>query len=120
MPQAGFGLHTNWLSAFLIDEARFGCSRDELIGSLDAAGVESRPVWKPMHLQPLYATAECYGGAVAEDLYRRGICLPSSSSLTAEEQSHVVRSVRRAAGARPLGVGLAAEARSTVPMEVTT
>jgi pyridoxal phosphate-dependent aminotransferase EpsN len=103
MPQAPYGLHTNWLSCFLIDERRFGCSRDELIRRLDQAGVESRPVWKPMHLQPLYAGCKCYGGEVAEDLFRRGICLPSSSSLSVEEQLYVINEVRRAAGAGALG-----------------
>jgi len=102
MPQAPYGLHTNWLSCFLIDEEEFGCSRDELIRALDEANVESRPVWKPMHLQPLYAGCERYGGEVAEDLFRRGICLPSSSSLTEEDQLHVVNVVRRTAGMREL------------------
>ena len=96
MPQAPYGLHTNWLSCFLIDEKKFGCSRDELIRVLDAANVESRPVWKPMHLQPLYAGCERYGGEVAEDLFRRGICLPSSSSLTLEDQLYVINQVRAA------------------------
>ncbi len=101
MPQAAGGLHTNWLSCFLIDQPAFGCSRDGLIGWLAEAGIESRPVWKPMHLQPLYRSAICYGGAVSEDLFRRGICLPSSSSLTAAEQASVIRQVRSAArGAR--------------------
>src|SRR5262249_37766624 len=90
MPQNPYGLHTNWLSCFLIDEAAFGCSRDGLIRALDEAGAESRPVWKPMHLQPLYAACERHGGAVAEELFARGICLPSSSSLAASEQLHVV------------------------------
>lgn len=94
MPQAAWGLHTNWLSCFLIEEGAFGCSRDALIAALDLAGVEARPVWKPMHLQPLYASAARYGGEVAEDLFRRGICLPSSSSLTAEEQGRVIGAVR--------------------------
>jgi pyridoxal phosphate-dependent aminotransferase EpsN len=102
MPQAPYGLHTNWLSSFLIDEDRFGCSRDRLIRLLDAAGVESRPVWKPMHLQPLYRTAARYGGGVAEDLFHRGICLPSSSSLTEEEQLYVINRIRQAAGAPAL------------------
>jgi pyridoxal phosphate-dependent aminotransferase EpsN len=96
MPQAEYGIHTNWLSAFLIDEELFGISRDELIDSLARAGIESRPVWKPMHMQRLYAAAPCYGGAVAEDLYERGICLPSSSSLTAMEQARVIRQVKMA------------------------
>jgi pyridoxal phosphate-dependent aminotransferase EpsN len=98
MPQASYGLHTNWLSCFLLEEEKFGCARDELIRVLDAANIESRPVWKPMHLQPLYAGCERYGGDVAEDLFRRGICLPSSSSLTEEDQLHVVNAVRRTAG----------------------
>ena len=102
MPQAPYGLHTNWLSCFLIDEREFGLSRDALIRALDEANVESRPVWKPMHLQPLYAGCERYGGEVAEDLFRRGICLPSSSSLPEEDQLHVINSVRKAAGANAL------------------
>ena len=102
MPQAPYGLHANWLSCFLIDEEVFGRSRDHLIRALDEANVESRPVWKPMHLQPLYARCQRYGGDVAEDLFRRGICLPSSSSLSTEDQLHVVNAVRRAAGGNEL------------------
>lgn len=94
MPQAEYGVHTNWLSTFLIDEARFGVTRDALIAALARAGIESRPVWKPMHMQPLYESAFRYGGAVAEDLYRRGICLPSSSSLTRVDQDRVIRHIR--------------------------
>ena len=103
MPQAAYGVHTNWLSCFLIDEAQFGCSRDDLIRGLDANGIESRPVWKPMHLQPLYADNPCYGGSVASDLFRRGICLPSSSSLSLEEQMFVINQVRAASSAPALG-----------------
>ncbi len=102
MPQAPYGLHTNWLSCFLINEKKFGCSRDQLIRALDEANVESRPVWKPMHLQPLYAGCKRYGGEVAEDLFKRGICLPSSSSLTDKDHFHVINAVRRTAGAEAL------------------
>jgi len=97
MPQAEYGLHTNWLSCFLIDQEKFGHSRDELIRILDAAGVESRPVWKPMHMQKLFEDCSTYGGSVAEQLFAEGICLPSSSSLTPEEHNHVVNVVREAA-----------------------
>ncbi|MDP3278761.1 MAG: DegT/DnrJ/EryC1/StrS family aminotransferase [Deltaproteobacteria bacterium] len=90
MPQAAYGLNTNWLSCFLIDEGVLGISRDALIAALSAEDIESRPVWKPMHLQPLYEGCERHGGDVAEDLYLRGICLPSSSSLTESEQQRVV------------------------------
>lgn len=102
MRQSPAGLHTNWLSCFLVEEDLFGCSRDELIRILSAADIESRPVWKPMHLQPLYADCDRFGGETAEDLFRRGICLPSSSSLSQDDQLRVVNEVRKAAGADPL------------------
>jgi dTDP-4-amino-4,6-dideoxygalactose transaminase len=96
MPQNPGGFHTNWLSCFLIDDSEFGCSRDDLIRELDHAGIEARPVWKPMHLQELFSGCECFGGEVAEDLFSRGICLPSSSSLAEEDQLRVVDAVRQA------------------------
>lgn len=90
MPQAPWGLHTNWLSCFTVDEKALGCSRDFLIESLAAHEIESRPVWKPMHCQVLYQGSEHVGGAVAEDLHRRGLCLPSSSFLDAPTQQRIV------------------------------
>jgi pyridoxal phosphate-dependent aminotransferase EpsN len=98
MPEAADGFSNRWLSCFLIREREFGMSRDELIRSLDAAGIESRPVWKPMHLQRLFAGCECFGGDVARDLFERGICLPSSSSLTREDQEYVIGRVKAACG----------------------
>jgi pyridoxal phosphate-dependent aminotransferase EpsN len=103
MPQAEYGVHTNWLSCFLIDQVSFGINRDELIRALDEANIEARPVWKPMHLQKLYRDAERYGGEIAEDLFARGLCLPSSSSMTEDEQAAVIQVVCSAARAqRPL------------------
>ena len=102
MPQAPYGLHSNWLSCFLIDEREFGVSRDALIAALDDAEIESRPVWKPMHLQPLFKGCKCYGGQVATDLFARGICLPSSSSLSEEDQLRVINTIRLSIGAPQL------------------
>lgn len=96
MPQADWGLHTNWLSVFLLDEGRLGVTRDAIVHALAAEDIEARPVWKPMHTQRLYAGAECFGGAVAEDLYSRGICLPSSTNMSADDQARVIDAVRRA------------------------
>jgi len=95
MPQAPWGRHTNWLSVFLVDEARLGCSRDSLIAGLAAENIEARPVWKPMHLQPVWAGTESIGGAVAADLFVRGICLPSSTNMTAAQQDRVLDAIRR-------------------------
>ncbi|MDQ2948048.1 MAG: DegT/DnrJ/EryC1/StrS family aminotransferase, partial [Acidobacteriota bacterium] len=97
MPQATYGLATNWLSCFLVDEESVGCSRDRFIEELDAAAIESRPVWKPMHLQKLYSGCDVYGGQVAESLFRRGICLPSSSSLSQAQQLRVINQIRKTA-----------------------
>ncbi|HVJ95148.1 MAG TPA: DegT/DnrJ/EryC1/StrS family aminotransferase [Labilithrix sp.] len=104
MPQAAYGRHTNWLSVFLIDEA-FGVTRDALVSALAKEDIEARPVWKPLHVQPVFASCERVGGAVAEDLFARGICLPSSSSLTRADQARVIDVVRNAAGNQRSAVG---------------
>ena len=95
--------HSRWLSCFLVDESKFGMSAPELIRYLELANVESRPVWRPMHVQPLFARAERIGGQVAEDLNRRGICLPSSSSLSDADHQFVVDTVRSAYHSRAAG-----------------
>lgn len=96
MPQADYGLHTNWLTCFLVDAAKFGLSQPQLIEFLKHANIESRPVWKPMHTQPLYRHAETVGGHVAEDINARGICFPSSSSLSLEDQQFIIDRIREA------------------------
>ncbi|WP_242343906.1 aminotransferase class I/II-fold pyridoxal phosphate-dependent enzyme [Anaeromyxobacter terrae] len=94
MPQAPYGLHTNWLSCFLVDPDRFGATRDDVLRALEARDIEARPLWKPMHLQPLYAGCARQGGEVAERLYERGMCLPSSSSLSPDVQDVVIETIR--------------------------
>jgi pyridoxal phosphate-dependent aminotransferase EpsN len=94
MPQPDWGGSTRWLSCFLIQESQFGATRDDVLGALDRAGIEARPVWKPMHLQALWRGTERIGGGVADDLFARGICLPSSSSLSSSEHERVVDCVR--------------------------
>lgn len=89
MPTAPWGEHTHWLSVFQLDEDQLGVSRDDLVRDLDQSGIEARPVWKPMHMQPLFEGAETVGGAVSERIYARGICLPSSSSLTDSDLGRV-------------------------------
>ena len=97
MPQCEYGLHTNWLSAFQVDAKALGVDRDALIRALEAENIESRPVWKPMHLQPLFEGVECVGGDVAADLFHNGICLPSSTNLPDDDLQRVIATVRRAA-----------------------
>ncbi len=97
MPEAPHGLHTHWLSCFLVDAGELGASRDDVLRALAAVDVEARPLWKPMHMQPLYARCERYGGEVAAFLFERGLCLPSSSSLSVADQERVIETVRRVA-----------------------
>ncbi|HBQ11134.1 MAG TPA: pyridoxal phosphate-dependent aminotransferase [Myxococcales bacterium] len=95
MPQAPWGLHTNWLSVFVVNAAKLGCQRDDLIGALADEDIEARPVWKPMHEQRLFQGAEVVGGAVAEHCYRAGLCLPSTTSMSETDLARVIDVVRR-------------------------
>lgn len=102
MPEAPWGSHTRWLTTAVITPTEFGIDRDELRQRLDAANIEARPVWKPMHLQPIYRECTALGGSVAEDLFRRGLCLPSGSAMTADDLERVVTVVRESARQRLL------------------
>lgn len=83
----------HWLSAILIDPAQTGGKdREGLRLALLEDNIESRPLWKPMHLQPIFAEAPYYGGKVSEKLFENGLCLPSGSNLT-DEDRHRIKSV---------------------------
>jgi dTDP-4-amino-4,6-dideoxygalactose transaminase len=72
-----------WLSAITIDENKTkGITRETLRLALEAENIESRPLWKPMHLQPIFSSYPYYGGTIAEELFKNGLCLPSGSNLT--------------------------------------
>jgi len=98
MPEADYGLATRWLSAILIDPAEFGATRESVRLALEAQDIESRPVWKPMHLQPLFRTARRVGGGVAERIFDRGLCLPSGSQMTEGDLGRVVEIIKGCAG----------------------
>ena len=94
MPGAEWGRHTRWLTTLTIDPEAFGADREAVRLALEAENIEARPVCKPMHLQPVFAEYEAVGGAVAEDLFARGLCLPSGSNLTEADLERVVAGVR--------------------------
>lgn len=96
MPEPAWGRSTRWLSAVLVDPARFGADRKALCRALDAAGAETRPVWKPLPDQPVFRDAPSAGGAVAAGLFARGLCLPSGTGMTREEQDRVIAAIRAA------------------------
>jgi pyridoxal phosphate-dependent aminotransferase EpsN len=89
MPEAAYGRSTCWLTCATIDPALAGTDRDAIIDRLTAADIEARPVWKPMHLQPVFRGTRSFGGAVAEELFVRGLCLPSGSNLTDADRARI-------------------------------
>jgi len=93
-PEAAWGQHSRWLTCVLIDPAKFGADREGVRVALEAQNIEARPLWKPMHLQPVFRGCEMVGGAVSERLFTEGLCLPSGSSLTEEQRARVVRTIR--------------------------
>ena len=95
MPEAAFGRATRWLSCITINPAEFGANREQVRSSLAEQQIEARPVWKPLHLQPVFAGCESIGGAVSEDLFKYGLCLPSGSNLTNEDLEQVILAITR-------------------------
>jgi dTDP-4-amino-4,6-dideoxygalactose transaminase len=93
MPEAPYGIASRWLTVIQIDAAVFGASADDVRRHLENANIESRPVWKPMHLQPLFRDCRTLGGSVAEQLFHNGLCLPSGSALTDAERCRIVETL---------------------------
>lgn len=88
------GVRANyWLTTLSIDPDRFGASAAQICHHMQAHRIEARPLWKPMHLQPLYRDCQRFGGAIAEELFQNGICLPSGSSLTPEARARIVETM---------------------------
>jgi pyridoxal phosphate-dependent aminotransferase EpsN len=94
MPEAQWGRCTRWLTCLTIDPRAFGATREDVRLALEAANIEARPVWKPMHLQPVFEGCRVYGGEVAERLFEDGICLPSGSNLTETGRERVIEVFR--------------------------
>ena len=95
MPEPGYGRATRWLTCLTIDPEVAGVDRDTVMRELEKHNIESRPTWKPMHLQPLYKGCKIIGGQVSEELFAKGLCLPSGTGMTDEELERVIRVVRR-------------------------
>jgi pyridoxal phosphate-dependent aminotransferase EpsN len=93
MPEASYGRSNCWLTCITVDPARVGATREDLRQQLELCDIESRPVWKPMHLQPAFAGCRVRGGSISARLFERGLCLPSGSSLTQQERERVVDAI---------------------------
>ena len=94
MPEPSWARSTRWLTCILVDKEEFGASPEEMRMALEADNIEARPLWKPMHLQPVFAECDMLGGAVSEGLFERGLCLPSGSALTDGDLDRITDVVR--------------------------
>jgi dTDP-4-amino-4,6-dideoxygalactose transaminase len=107
MPEASYGVSNKWLTVILISPEKFGADHEEVRLALEAENIESRPIWKPMHLQPVFNgtrlssekklkkfSSRAVRGQVSEDLFNRGLCLPSGTSMTEEDLNRVIKTIR--------------------------
>ena len=90
MPEASYGRSNRWLSVILISPGKFGADRETIRKKLEEHKIESRPVWKPMHLQPVFQGYRIRGGVVSEDLFNRGLCLPSGTAMTDKDLDRII------------------------------
>ena len=85
----------HWLSAIVVDETKTGVTREDLRLAFLEDNIESRPLWKPMHLQPVFSQAPYYGTNIAEKLFDDGLCLPSGSNLSDNDRSRIEKMIRK-------------------------
>ena len=105
-PPAGTSWNS-WLTCMVVDPTAFGADHDRIRAALRALGIEARPLWKPMHLQPVFAEAEVLDRGIAAALFADGICLPSGSSLVDDDVDEIADVV-----AAQVGAGIASDPRA--------
>lgn len=102
MPEPQWSYSTHWLTACTIDPARYGLTSGEIITKLAADRIEARPVWKPMHLQPIFKQCLSFNhddnSSVSSTLFENGICLPSGSNMPDSQQDRIIESIRKIVG----------------------
>lgn len=99
MPEAPYGLSSRWLTALQVDPDRCGVSAADIIDALAEQNIEARPVWKPLHLQPLFKDCLYYThetvGDVSARLFEKGLCLPSGSNMGSDEVDRVINCIKK-------------------------
>jgi len=94
MPETDFGRSTHWLTCITIEPSEFGATREDVRLALESENIEARPLWKPLHMQPVFRDYPYYGSGVSERLFDIGLCLPSGSNLEKGDLERVVETVR--------------------------
>jgi pyridoxal phosphate-dependent aminotransferase EpsN len=95
MPIALYGEPNYWLTCITVDPVQAKVTTEDIRNALEKENIESRPLWKPMHLQPVFQSYRVRGGAVTEKLFAEGLCLPSGSGMTQAEQQRVVDIIQK-------------------------
>jgi dTDP-4-amino-4,6-dideoxygalactose transaminase len=95
LPEAGYGRSNAWLTCITVDARQLGSSSEEIRRHLESRNIESRPVWKPMHLQPVFRGCDVRGGSVSARLFATGLCLPSGSGMSAADQAAVIDAIEK-------------------------
>jgi dTDP-4-amino-4,6-dideoxygalactose transaminase len=90
MPRTAAGTSNYWLTCILIDPEAFGSDRERVRLALEEADIESRPVWKPLHLQPAFAGLDLIGAGHCGKIFDRGLCLPTGSALSSGDQDRII------------------------------
>lgn len=101
MPIAEPVAANHWLTCLTVDPAVSGVSRDDVLATLETNDIEARPLWKPLHLQPVFKGKACFGGELAAGLFERGLCLPSGSGLSDAERQRVIDTIHAVFQAPP-------------------
>ena len=96
MPEATYGQGTRWLTVMMIDPEKNRSTPEVVRLALEARNIEARPVWKPMHMQPVFSSARAIGGQVASRLYEQGLCLPSGTAMSDDAVDRISQIVRDA------------------------
>jgi dTDP-4-amino-4,6-dideoxygalactose transaminase len=94
MPVAAYGEPNWWLTCITVDPGAFGADREQIRLALEAEDIESRPTWKPLHLQPVFKQAPTVGGQACATVFERGLCLPTGSALSPSDQARVIDAIR--------------------------
>jgi dTDP-4-amino-4,6-dideoxygalactose transaminase len=96
MPELAGSDPNDWLTVVTLDAQKYGASPEEVRKHLEHLDIEARPAWKPMHLQPSFAGSPVRGGAVAEEIFRTGLCLPSGSGMSDDDVDRVAGGLQKA------------------------
>ena len=100
-PELQNSIGNRWLTAIIIDPIKIGKTREDIRLELLKHNIESRPLWKPMHLQPVFNDYESYTNGVSEELFKDGLCLPSDTNMTDEDQDRVISIIKNTVGNSP-------------------